>query len=169
MKSIIYKILTAVILAIFAFSIFLWYSKPDQTENAPVVSENYNQDLPEPTNTQTGTTSLETSPAPVATEGKSKYKDGTYSVTSSYGSPAGPEDLGVSLTIKNDVVVDANITNKAGDRTSVNFQNKFISGYKTQVIGKNIDSIKLGVVSGSSLTPNGFNTAVANIKTQAMN
>jgi len=43
----------------------------------------------------------------------------------------------------------------------------FISGYKPYVIGKNIDTISLDRVSGSSLTPAAFNEALGQIKTEA--
>lgn len=95
------------------------------------------------------------------------YKDGVYSVTASYDSPGGMDNLGVSLTLKNGIVTDANVTNMANDRTSSRYQDKFISGYKQYVIGKSIDSIHLDAVSGSSLTPIGFNSALDQIKAKA--
>lgn len=50
---------------------------------------------------------------------------------------------------------------------SARFQDLFAQNYKPLVIGKNIDEVQLGKVSGSSLTPMGFNDALAKIKTQA--
>jgi hypothetical protein len=35
------------------------------------------------------------------------------------------------------------------------------------VVGKNIDEVNLGKVSGSSLTPIGFNNAIEDIRSQA--
>ena len=95
------------------------------------------------------------------------YKDGSYTATGSYNSPGGYDQLGVSLTLKDDKVTSVSVTPKAGDRTSTRYQEKFISGYKQYVIGKNIDSLHLGTISGSSLTPKGFNDALAQIKKQA--
>jgi len=107
-------------------------------------------------------------PSPADTAKKTtKYKDGTYTATGSYDSPGGPDRLGVSITIKNDVVTSTSATNMAGDRTSSRYQKMFISGYQALVIGKNIDSINLDIVSGSSLTPQGFNDALSKIKVQA--
>lgn len=102
---------------------------------------------------------------PVAT---SPYKDGTYATTGSYDSPAGMERIGVSITLSNGVVQNATVTNEATDRTSSRYQNMFISGYQQYVVGKSIPNLSLGRVSGSSLTPIGFNQAVAKIKSQAM-
>jgi uncharacterized protein with FMN-binding domain len=121
--------------------------------------------------TNTPTQQTVTTPPPVIVQKSttgSVYKDGTYTATGTYDSPGGLDNLGVSITIKGDVVTDATVTNMAGDRESSFYQNKFISGYKPYVIGKNIASINLtGSISGSSLTPIGFNKALATIKAQA--
>ena len=107
-------------------------------------------------------------PTPVAdTSKKSRYIDGTYSVTAYYDSPAGSEGIGVSVTLKNDIVTSSTVTPMANDRTSSRYQQRFISGYQSYVIGQNIDTINLDVVSGSSLTPIGFNDALAQIKAKA--
>lgn len=95
------------------------------------------------------------------------YKDGTYSVTGSYLSPGGAEEIGVTLTLKDDAVVDTTATVLATRPGSVKFQGEFVAGYKTLVVGKKLDEINVGKVSGSSLTPAGFNDAVAKIKLQA--
>lgn len=95
------------------------------------------------------------------------YKNGTYSATGSYMSPGGEDQISVTLTLKNDTITDVSVTPAAGDRTSERYQNRFISGYKQYVIGKNIADVQLTAVSGSSLTPIGFNDALAQIKAQA--
>lgn len=95
------------------------------------------------------------------------YKDGTYSATGSYKSPAGPEQIGVTLTLKNNIVTDATVTPEATAKRSVMMQNDFAANYKPLVVGKNINDINLTKVSGSSLTPAGFNDALANIESQA--
>jgi uncharacterized protein with FMN-binding domain len=105
---------------------------------------------------------------PVADVKTSKYKDGTYVAIGSYQSPAGLEQVRISLSIKNDVILNTSATNIAKSRTSIRYEAEFIAGYKTLVIGKKLDSVRLNRVSGSSLTPNGFNDAVAKIKAQAL-
>ena len=96
-----------------------------------------------------------------------EYKDGTYSAIGSYDSPGGLDRLGVSVTIANDVVTDSSLTLMPGDHTSSRYQQAFAGGYKAQVIGKAVDSIHLDTVSGSSLTPIGFDQALAAIKSKA--
>ena len=97
----------------------------------------------------------------------SKYKNGTYTATGNYQSPSGLESIGVSLTIKGDIVTAASVTANASGGWSARYQQAFIGGYKSYVVGQSIDSISLGRISGSSLTPNGFNNALSQIKSQA--
>ena len=111
------------------------------------------------TNTNTGTKT----PVPVA----AIYKDGTYSATGSYMSPGGEDQVAVTLTLANDIITSVTVTPQAGDRTSQRYQSRFVSGYKQYVVGKNIASVNLSKVSGSSLTPIGFNAALTQIKAQA--
>ena len=95
------------------------------------------------------------------------YTDGTYEAVGEYQSPGGAESIDVELTLTDGVITDANVVSKAERPISQDMQAKFISGYKAEVVGKNIDDVELDVVSGSSLTPKGFNDAVEKIKEQA--
>ena len=117
------------------------------------------------TTTKPTTTPVTVKPTPVTST--TAYKNGTYSATGSYFSPGGPDQLGVTLTITNDIVTSATVTPEAGDGTSARYQQRFISGYTPYVVGQNIASIHLTRVSGSSLTPIGFNDALSQIKAKA--
>lgn len=97
----------------------------------------------------------------------SPYKDGTYEAVGTYDSPAGSESIDVTLTLKGGVVTDASVTPMPNDHTSARYQDMFVSGYKSQVIGQPIATLNLDYVSGSSLTPIGFDNAVAAIKAKA--
>jgi uncharacterized protein with FMN-binding domain len=96
-----------------------------------------------------------------------KYENGTYTVTGNYVSPGGPRDIGVTVVIVNDVITDATFEGRATDPTSKRFQGEFGDNFKPMVVGKNIDEVVLTKVSGSSLTPKGFNDAVQKIKSEA--
>lgn len=96
-----------------------------------------------------------------------KYKDGTYKAVGTYDTPEGEESVTVSLTLKDGVVSDANVTANATGGRSLRYQQMFIGGYKAVVVGKSIEALSVGKVSGSSLTPIGFNNALSQIKTQA--
>lgn len=95
------------------------------------------------------------------------YTNGTYSETGSYISPGGRESVEVTLTIENEIITSAEVTANAASRDSKEYQDKFISGYKSQVVGKNVDEVSLSRVAGSSLTSNGFNAALELIKADA--
>lgn len=97
----------------------------------------------------------------------SPYKNGTYTAVGNYVSPGGREEFSVTLTLANGVINDSSVVVESGIPTSVQFQTEFASNYKQFVIGKSIEDLKLTKVAGSSLTPIGFNDAVAKIKAQA--
>ena len=127
-----------------------------------------------PATDQTSSDTTTTSQLPPAdttttttTTSASVYKDGTYSATGSYQSPGGQDQIAVTLTLKNDIITDVTATPEPGDHTSARYQNMFISGYKQYVVGQNIASVHLTKVSGSSLTPAGFDNALAQIEAQA--
>ena len=96
-----------------------------------------------------------------------QFKDGTYSATGSYNSPGGIEKLGVTVTLAADKVTTSELDLQGGAGLSHSFQSAFASAYSPQVVGKDISSIKLGSVSGSSLTGMGFNAALKQIEAQA--
>lgn len=144
-----------VIVALVSYGLFR-YTKRDSTFIDPVFTS----------------TTVNTTPTPMMTPKKMmmpsfSYKDGIYSALGNYFSPGGEEQISVQLTLKNDFVVDAKVESKAFRPNSIKFQGLFISGFKSFVVGKKIDEINLTKVSGSSLTPKGFNDALAKIKLQA--
>ncbi|EKD93088.1 MAG: hypothetical protein ACD_28C00246G0001 [uncultured bacterium] len=74
----------------------------------------------------------------------------------------------MQLTVENDVVTGLTVTNQAADPTSKNFQDLFILGINSLVVGKSLDSLTaFSAVNGSSLTPIGFNAALVTVKAQA--
>lgn len=95
------------------------------------------------------------------------YTDGTYNATGTYRSPAGMESVAITVVLKSDIIAEVSFTGTSQNSTSQGFINMFSSGYKALVVGKNIDDVQLSKVSGSSLTPKGFNEALNAIKTQA--
>jgi hypothetical protein len=97
----------------------------------------------------------------------SQYKDGTYAADGAYTSPGGAETIGVTLTIIGDVITDAKAEVHAEFGRSKQMQTAFAGGFGVEVIGKKINEVHLDKVSGSSLTPAGFNDALEKIKAQA--
>jgi len=95
------------------------------------------------------------------------YKDGAYNVTANYLTPAGREDMGVSVVIAGGKVVSAVATVMGKDKTSINLQNRFAGGINTEVAGKDLKDLSVGVVAGASLASSGFNDALNQIRAQA--
>jgi uncharacterized protein with FMN-binding domain len=108
---------------------------------------------------------ISTSSAPAA-PAVHKFKDGQYSATASYNSPGGIQQIGVTVTLTADKVTAAALDLKA-EGIAKTYQTLFQSGYLPQVVGKDISTISLGAVAGSSLTGGGFNTALDQIEAQA--
>lgn len=158
----------AVVLGVIGITIFQESDDGGAVANTPVAVT-----TDSPSNTPVSpvpTPVVSTPPTPVATIPKnytSVYKNGNYSATGSYDSPGGTENVSVSLTLTNDIITNVSVTSGAYDRRSQSYQNIFIANYKQYVIGKNIASVNLGKISSSSLTPIGFNDALAKIKAQA--
>jgi hypothetical protein len=98
---------------------------------------------------------------------RKEYADGTYSALGSYISPAGQENVYVTLVLEGDLIKDASVEVRAENPGSKMMQEAFAAGFKTEVVGKNIDEVSLVVVNGSSLTPKGFMDALSKIKTEA--
>ncbi len=103
----------------------------------------------------------------VAENTNSTYKDGTYSAGGNYMSPEGKEELGIKITLANNIIKQVEFFNQANDDTSKRWQDTFAKGLNAQVAGRNINTVNLDNVNGSSLTPIGFNSALAKIKLQA--
>ncbi|MET1066343.1 MAG: hypothetical protein ABWX85_15435 [Arthrobacter sp.] len=108
-----------------------------------------------------------TSAAPPATAGAAAYKDGTYSADGNYVSPNGTETVGVELTLAGGAVTDVKITPHPSNPNTRKFQGEFAGGIQSQIVGKQLDAIKVSKVAGSSLTSGGFNQAVEKIKSEA--
>lgn len=94
-------------------------------------------------------------------------KNGIYESVGQYTSPEGEETVGVKVTLENGIITASEVTVQATDEISKRMQGKFKDAYQKEVIGKPISSIDLGVVGGSSLTPNGFEDALKKIREQA--
>ena len=111
----------------------------------------------------TATPTAETAAAQAST-----YADGTYTATGSYSSPGGTESVSITLTLTADTVTDASAVGEAAGGPSEQYQSAFVSNFAALVVGKDIASVSLDKVAGSSLTSNGFNAAVETIKSDAL-
>lgn len=98
-----------------------------------------------------------------------KYVDGVYTQTGAYQSPAGPESIKVTVSVKDDFVSSVTVVSNAVNEGSKQYQALFIDGINSLVVGKKLSDVAaLGQVNGSSLTPKGFQQALASIKSDAL-
>jgi uncharacterized protein with FMN-binding domain len=114
--------------------------------------------------------STSTSPSASSTatsSSASSFKDGSYTATGTYDSPGGPQSIDVKVTLAGGVITDTSVTQHPTDDEASGYQSQFVSGYKSQVVGKKITDVNLSRVAGSSLTPIGFNSALDSIKSEA--
>lgn len=145
--------IVVLILAVAAFGTYKYIKKDSSETNTPVTENPVTPPSPTPV----------TPPAASATA----YRNGTYTSTGSYVSPGGNEQIEVTLVLKDDVITSATVRSLAVNPTSKIMQGKFISGVQAAVVGKKITDVTLTHVSGSSLSPKGWNDAVLKIQAQA--
>ena len=124
----------------------------EDTQASPATSS---QNTTETNNTTTESTDTST------------FKDGSYSATGSYLSPGGRESVELTVTIKDGVITDTSITTDAASNDARRYQKLFADNYKEFVVGKKVNGLSLSRVAGSSLTSNGFNDALDEIRDEA--
>ena len=158
---------------------FMFISKPSDTtievatpvarveETVPVNTETAT-DTNTDTIATTGTAPVTETPAPFKAE-TAVYKNGEYTVTSSYIAPSRTtHNVTATFTLTNDVVTKSTVAFTGEENTTSAFmQSKFSAAYQTQVVGEKLDAISLTRVGGASLTTGAFNKAIAEIKTEA--
>ncbi|MDP3208572.1 MAG: hypothetical protein Q8M65_05440 [Rhodoglobus sp.] len=96
------------------------------------------------------------------------YADGTYTSEGTYTAPSGTEHVDVTITLSGDLITAVEVVGDATDPTARLRQGEFISGIAGVVVGKDLDSIQVDKVGGSSLTSGGFNKAIDEIKADAV-
>lgn len=152
-KPVIVGIATVAVIAVLVFVIAAANKKP--TDNSGAVTMGSGMSNIQAASSNTGATQA------------SSLKDGTYVATGSYDSPGGTESITISVTLKNGTITDTSAMSGANDHDAQEFQNQFIASYKSSVVGKPINGMRMGRVSGSSLTAQGFNNALSQIIQQA--
>jgi uncharacterized protein with FMN-binding domain len=136
---------------------------------AAAIAANNNSADTDTTNTTPNnqSTPQEATPRQSSDNSTSSYKDGTYTAVGSYSTPGGRESIGLTVQVAGGIISSTSLEQNAKTGEAKEYQQKFASGYKELVVGKNINEVSLSRVAGSSLTSNGFNTALEQIKTDA--
>jgi uncharacterized protein with FMN-binding domain len=94
-------------------------------------------------------------------------KDGSYTATGHYQSPAGDSMVAVTVTLKSGTITAVKVIPKTANPTAQQYESQFASGVGAVAVGKKIAGLQVGAVSGSSLTSQGFEKALAQIRTEA--
>ena len=92
---------------------------------------------------------------------------GTWTESGDYATPGGTESVEVTLTAEAGTVTAVSVTGSGHTPNSRQYQQAFASGVSAQVVGKALDTLDVGAVSGSSLTSNGFDAALEKIRADA--
>lgn len=141
--------------------------------NSKVVGTNYTYS--QPINTSTITTSSYTSISQIQTvstttvlQNLSEFKDGIYSLETTYRVPEGHSDkLKITLEINNGIITKLTNNHTSSNRESKEYQDRFENSIYTQVEGKSLDNINLSKVGRATLTTNAFMTMLNDIKRNA--
>ena len=94
-------------------------------------------------------------------------RDGTYTASGSYQFPNGTGTIRVTVTLADERVESVKVEPQADNPTARQYESQFASGIDAVVVGKPIAGLKVGAVSGSSLTGQGFQKALATIRKDA--
>ena len=95
------------------------------------------------------------------------YADGSYEAEGSYSNPGGESTVKVALTLSDGTISKVTVTPEASNGTSKQYQTQFAGGIADEVVGKSLDDLDVTKVAGSSLTSQGFNDAIDQIKAEA--
>ena len=112
-------------------------------------------------------TSAASTPSAAASSAATDLKDGTYSATGNYQSPGGASAVAVTVTLKSGTITAVTVAPKAENPTARQYEAQFASGIGAVAVGKPIEGLNVGAVSGSSLTGQGFEKALAAIRSKA--
>ncbi len=135
---------------------------PVAVKKDEVVVEN----IPTQSGEKTGATTPQTTAPSAGTPTAQTAKK--LAINTTYGSPAGPEAVGFTLTVDaNGVVIAADTTVKAGDSESIKYQERFQKELPGVIVGKKLsDLTSIDRVGRASLTTAAFNTSLSQLKAQ---
>jgi hypothetical protein len=114
-----------------------------------------------------GTSSSTGSSASSTSDNTTSYKDGAYSADGSYVSPGGQEEIAVTVTVKSNLITAVSVKTVKADSEAAQYQSQFSGGISAAAVGKSLATLNVSNVAGSSLTSQGFNSAIATIRTEA--
>lgn len=97
----------------------------------------------------------------------SGYADGTYTTEAAYQAPSGLETVSVELTLVDGGITSVSTSTEANDREAAQFLSRFANAISGSVVGQDISGLEVSRIAGASLTSDGFNTALEQIRSEA--
>lgn len=119
------------------------------------------------TGSDSGSSATDPSPSTDAGASTASYTDGEYTADGDYTTPGGQESVTVTVTLAEGEVTALEVVGSGGSPNTQRYQGEFIDNIDAEVVGKNIDDLDVSKVAGSSLTSEGFNSAIETIKSDA--
>jgi uncharacterized protein with FMN-binding domain len=95
------------------------------------------------------------------------YKDGTYSADSAYAAPGGDDEIAVTVTVRSNLITAVKVTTVAAHDEGVRYAAQFEAEISSVAVGKSLATLTVANVAGSSLTSQGFDSALATIRGEA--
>lgn len=112
---------------------------------------------------------IEENQLPVSSDTQSTDLSGTYAYDVTYATPAGNTDMTVTFALKNNVITDVNLAGNPQHQTSLQYETLLEAELGTLIIGKELSQVPAiaAKTAGSSLTPAGFNQALAQLQAES--
>jgi hypothetical protein len=114
-----------------------------------------------------GSSSSAGSNATSTSDNTTSYKDGTYSADSKYAAPGGDDEIAVSITVKSNIITAVKVTTVDAHDEGIRYAAQFESGISAVAVGKSLATLNVSNVAGASLTSQGFNSALATIRSES--
>lgn len=102
-----------------------------------------------------------------ATANQGAYKDGTYHEEGAYMTHVSEEKYSADVTLKNGLVDKVTVTPDTKNRKSLGLQQAFAAALPEAIHGCPIESVKIHVIGGASLTSASFNELAKDIRDKA--
>lgn len=133
----------------------------------PAGSASAAQPAADPSSSAASGSAASSSVAASASASSSGFTDGRFTKTAPYQTPGGTETVTVTVGLRAGEVTSVEVVGSEHTANAKHYVEAFAGGVAGQVVGKKIAGLQVGAIAGSSLTPNGFNAAVAKIAAAA--
>ncbi len=111
--------------------------------------------------------SSSTSSSTSSSSSTTSYKDGSYTASSSYYVPHGTNTISATVTVSNGKITAVTTNDNYTDNESAMYIDSFESSVSSSAVGTSLADASFSRIGGASLTTEGFNNVLDEIRTQA--